>query len=186
MPARFWCLYSCEYGSPLKYRGPDGEDGEVEPVPPKEDEYDDFFKNNPIEHGDIVNFSRDDYRFTECYFYTNVEGQHKFTPNPDDSGSGYLTIPLEVTRHIPDFFKQYFHLIQEMPSVIVYATTKDLWIREQFKIPEKGPDTSHIVFNIIFDSDLIEGIYVDFGREGSRQGDDKGDNTRQCMQKSAK
>lgn len=52
--------------------------------------------------GDILRFS--EYRDIETYF---VGKNGELIPNPDNHGSGYLSIPFEITKYLEDALKKY-------------------------------------------------------------------------------
>lgn len=53
-------------------------------------------------YGDLIALS--DYRDTETYI---IGKEGKLIPNPDYSGSGYLSIPYEITKHLTDAVTKY-------------------------------------------------------------------------------
>lgn len=75
--------------------------------------------------GDIIAFS--EYRDTNTYL---VDSTKKLVPNPDYSGSGYLTIPLEISRLFPNAYEHYKNHItdQDTPSVALELLHNDGWI----------------------------------------------------------
>lgn len=50
--------------------------------------------------------------------------------NPDDSGSGYLTIPLEITQHLNNAFKFYKSVLldKNQPSIIMHIRPNDNYL----------------------------------------------------------
>ena len=58
--------------------------------------------DGPYEFGDIVRLS--EYRDTETFF---VGEKGELIGNPDNSGSGYLTVPFEITKHFDDAIKKF-------------------------------------------------------------------------------
>lgn len=65
-------------------------------------------KKKTLKYGDIVNFGED----RQSYSYIYVD--NSFIKNPDDSGAGYLTIPLSVSQHFPDAVKHYSKVIRKL------------------------------------------------------------------------
>jgi len=58
--------------------------------------------DGPYEFGDIVRLN--EYRDTGTFF---VGEKGELIENPDNSGSGYLTVPLEITKHFDDAIKKF-------------------------------------------------------------------------------
>lgn len=62
--------------------------------------------NHPeAKFGDVINFG--DYRWTFCYI---VGKDNVLIKNPDFSGAGYLSIPLEITQYLSDAVSKYSKL----------------------------------------------------------------------------
>ncbi|CAF1293283.1 unnamed protein product [Rotaria sp. Silwood1] len=66
-----------------------------------------------VQPGDIIAWS--DYRAANTYF---VDEQRHLLENHDTSGSGYLTIPLSITRLFPSALKHYASLLEKESYIV--------------------------------------------------------------------
>ncbi|XP_078663877.1 uncharacterized protein LOC144906991 [Branchiostoma floridae x Branchiostoma belcheri] len=79
--------------------------------------------------GDVLSWS--DYRDTHTYI---VGKDGALIPNPDYSGSGYLTIPLEITQHMTDARRRY----EGVDVLFMDLRHDDQFIQENFgDLPEE-------------------------------------------------
>ncbi|CAF3553808.1 unnamed protein product [Rotaria socialis] len=85
-----------------------------------------------VKPGDILSWS--DYRSSNTYFVT---GQHRLRKNRDTSGSGYLTIPLSITRLFPSALTHYGPLLEAEPDLvaIIELSPTDGIFAERFGSP---------------------------------------------------
>ncbi|CAF0846011.1 unnamed protein product [Didymodactylos carnosus] len=68
-----------------------------------------------VHYGDVISWSYD--RPTETYFVTK---DGKFLKNPDLSGSGYLTIPLSITRDLTtNTLETYKNVIEQLTELVI-------------------------------------------------------------------
>jgi len=72
-------------------------------------------KSIRLQHGDVVNFSGD--RFMEAFIVMENGSGMRLVDNPDYGGSGYLSIPPEVTKTMDDAVKYYRPLAKKVNSV---------------------------------------------------------------------
>lgn len=72
--------------------------------------------NIRLKHGDIINFGEDRQKYTYIYNAPLPSSDPDFIKNPDASGSGYLTIPLSITKTIKtkDTLKYYSKVIKKL------------------------------------------------------------------------
>ncbi|CAF2260230.1 unnamed protein product [Rotaria magnacalcarata] len=66
-----------------------------------------------VKPGDMLSWS--DYRSSNTYFVT---GQRRLRKNRDTSGSGYLTIPLSITRLFPSALTHYGPFLEAEPDLV--------------------------------------------------------------------
>ncbi|CAF3807508.1 unnamed protein product [Rotaria sordida] len=66
-----------------------------------------------VQPGDVIAWS--DYRADKTYF---VDEQRHLLKNQDTSGSGYLTIPLSITRLFPSALKHYASLLGSQSNLV--------------------------------------------------------------------
>ena len=83
--------------------------------------------------GDIVNFG--DYRQIGCYFVGGTSEHRVMVKNPDNSGSGYLTIPLVMSKKFSNVLSHYSDVIRELDNQItdVEISNEDVIIKKLFK-----------------------------------------------------
>ncbi|CAF2895616.1 unnamed protein product [Rotaria sp. Silwood2] len=85
-----------------------------------------------VNPGDILSWS--DYRSGNTYFIT---AQRRLRKNRDTSGSGYLTIPLSITRLFPSALTHYGSLLEAEPdlvAIIELSSTDGIFV-EKFGSP---------------------------------------------------
>ncbi len=88
----------------------------------------DIKKTVYLQHGDILNFSED--RFGQAKFVVvDGDGKRRLVDNPDYSGSGYLSVPKEVTSSLEDAVKYYRKIIGELD----YGSLQDIVLGSQDK-----------------------------------------------------
>ncbi|CAF1153031.1 unnamed protein product [Rotaria sordida] len=83
-----------------------------------------------VSFGDVLNWSKD--RPTEVYF---VLEDRTLLKNPDRSGSGYLTIPFNVTRNIRNALLKYQHVIERIGKnniSTIEMHPEDIFIKENW------------------------------------------------------
>ncbi|CAF1309711.1 unnamed protein product [Rotaria sordida] len=66
-----------------------------------------------VQPGDVIAWS--DYRADKTYF---VDEQRHLLKNQDTSGSGYLTVPLSITRLFPSALKHYASLLESQSNLV--------------------------------------------------------------------
>lgn len=111
-----------------------------------------------LAYGDIINFGEDRQKYS--YIYVGPDAGD-FIKNPDSSGSGYLTIPLAVTKNLPDSIKYYAKVIRKLGVELedIELGHDDATIQAIFKQP------SDILAKAIFAySPLEKMLYVEVGR----------------------
>jgi hypothetical protein len=86
-----------------------------------------------LRHGDIVNFS--DYRYVSAYFVRECTqprlGQTRdWVRNPDVSGSGYLTVPKEITYVMDDAIMEYSEIMNKLDDdfTAIYLAPEDVYL----------------------------------------------------------
>ncbi len=86
--------------------------------------------------GDIVNFG--DYRQSGCYFVGGSDEHRVMVKNPDNSGSGYLTIPMVISKKFPNVLSHYSNVITKLDNQItdVEIPNEDVMINKLFKESE--------------------------------------------------
>lgn len=87
-------------------------------------ELDDILNVSDCNFGDLIALS--DFRDTRTYI---IGKEGKIISNPDYSGSGYLTIPYEITRYLNDAVSKYYNVL---PSYI------DLRYNDKFLVKNFG------------------------------------------------
>lgn len=86
-----------------------------------------FPKNLKLKFGDIVSFSA--YRDTESY----IVGKNKVPiENPDFLGLGYLTIPIEITKHLKNAYKHYQQIIEQRPCITIQLYGNDIYLSKKY------------------------------------------------------
>ena len=113
--------------------------------------------NIPTKFGDIVSFSP--YRDTKTYI---VDINGNLIPNTDFSGSGYLTIPIEITKYMKNAIKYYKNILTNRDNANIYLRHDDLFIVKSYgtKLPSKWKPVAF--FSILKNNKLkLENIYID-------------------------
>lgn len=113
-------------------------------------------KNVKLAYGDIINFGED----RQKYAYIYAEGN--FIKNPDFSGAGYLTIPMAITRNLPDAVKYYSKVIRKIGVEFgeIELGRDDALIKAIFKQP------SDILVKAEFSyAPYQDSLYVGVGRQ---------------------
>lgn len=71
-----------------------------------------------LHHGDVVLF--DDDRAKHAFIVlVDMDGHKRFIKNPDNAGSGYLTIPIEITRQLPDATRYLARVIHDLGYLLM-------------------------------------------------------------------
>merc|ERR1712050_284709 len=101
-----------------------------------------YVLNHNLQHGDLVNF--DEYResATKIVYFDPSSTMYRFISNPDESGSGYLTIPKEILKDVTDFKSKYaevLNYIEDNYEVInFHVSPSDDFITKKFGFSPKG------------------------------------------------
>ena len=117
----------------------------------------------PTKFGDVVAFSP--YRDTKTYI---VDINGNLIPNPDFSGSGYLTIPLEVTKYMRNATKFYQNVLILRDNSNIYVRHDDLFIAKAYgsALPATWKPIVH--FNVLKNNKLkLENIYIESNGSGA-------------------
>ena len=110
-----------------------------------------------LKHGDVVSF--DEYRDVESQIAVcRDDGTITLIPNPDDSGSGYLTIPKEVLANVSNALDLYRVVINETDAGQTGSINLNLSPQDKFVVDRLG----HVPSDWSFDLVLIEGEMTDF------------------------
>ena len=79
-----------------------------------------------MNHGDVVVFETPNmYRHTTAFFVIDRDTR-SWIANPDDSHSGYLTIPKEVTKDMDDAMDDYRDILNTIDVTHVYIGESDI------------------------------------------------------------
>jgi len=115
------------------------------------------FLGKNLKHGDVVNF--DDDRALNSFIISIVDDKKRLIKNPDNSGSGYVTIPVEVTRTVPDALSYFSKVIQKLDIYLndIELSTTDATIRKLFKSP--SPILDHGEFSYLPSTNELSVMY---------------------------
>jgi hypothetical protein len=106
-----------------------------------------------LKSGDIVNFG--DYRYVNAWLF-GKDGL--LVGNPDLSGSGYLTIPLEITKEFDNAMAHYAKVIDAIgEDITMVLRPDDGWVVETFG--KAFPESYEVTY-----SGMDEGIYIKDGK----------------------
>jgi hypothetical protein len=114
-----------------------------------------------LKHGDVINF--DDFRALDSFIVFDDGQTKKFIRNKDKSGSGYISVPIKITRTLSDAIKYYSQIETDLISDIALSqddrTVKDIFktvndLSSQVEV-SYSPHTERI--NIVY-----KNIYKDF------------------------
>ena len=102
--------------------------------------------------GDAIRYSS--YRDTGTIF---LGWDGELIPNPDLSGSGYLTIPLKVTKHFKNAVKYYRRMLKQYGISIVLRGSDDWVVKKYGRRLPKG-------WRVIYypDEEIEDQIYIKF------------------------
>lgn len=128
------------------------------------DEIPGFPEDLDVIFGDIISFNN--YRDTATYF---VGKNNTLIKNPDFLGSGYLTVPIEVTTHFTNAYKHYEHIIKEIgPATSLVLGPNDKWLVKKYgKFPDGWIIT---IFPGVADLDSDEDAdYININFDNGRQ-----------------
>lgn len=91
-------------------------------------------KKISLQTGDIINLGQDRQKY--AYVFTSDGG---FIKNPDESGSGYLTVPLSITRSMKDAVGHYSGVIRKLGVEFgeIELGMNDAFIQKIFKGPSE-------------------------------------------------
>ena len=110
-----------------------------------------------LKHGDVLSF--DEYRDVESQIaVSRDDGSITLIPNPDDSGSGYLTIPKEVLANVSDALDLYRVVIKESDVGQTGSINFNLSPQDKFVVDRLGQVPSDWLFDLV----LITGEVTDF------------------------
>ena len=88
-----------------------------------------------INHGDLLTSPTLHHRASGFRFILYDESQEKFTViiNPDDSGSGYLTIPAAVLKNVTNAMEKYEEIFEneKFRYLNMHISSKDVFIKER-------------------------------------------------------
>ena len=119
------------------------------------DEVNAFVDKHSLNHGDVVRFGY--YRDTDTVIVCRAVGSARmhFVLNPDDSGAGYLTIPVEVLANVRNGPRKYADVITSgMPTMNFHLGSHDEFIAET--LGGQPPDGCQ--FDVLYVAGLIESI----------------------------
>jgi hypothetical protein len=111
-----------------------------------------------LKHGDVLSF--DEYRDVESQIAVlRDDGRITLIPNPDDSGSGYLTIPKEVLANaVSDALDLYRIVIKESDVGQNGSINFNLSPQDKFVVDRLG----HVPCDWLFDLTLLAGELAEF------------------------
>lgn len=123
-----------------------------------------------LKFGDIVKLDLFDDRHTFSYI---VSHDNKFIQNPDNSCSGYFTIPLEITEYLSDAIDYYSDLIDELKDEFydIELCISDIIIRNIFTKPSALLELAKFSYNLI-EKELIVSVaanYISFSLDVSQE-----------------
>ena len=126
-------------------------------IPTGEAEVQALVAKHDLKHGDVLPF--DEYRDVESQIAVlRDDGSITLIPNPDDSGSGYLTIPIEVLANVSDALDLYRVVIKESDVGQNGSINFNLSPQDKFVVDRLG----HVPSDWLFDLHLITGELADF------------------------
>ena len=102
-------------------------------------------KRVTLNHGDIVNFDIDN-RFVAAYFVREYHSNgilvRDWILNPDISGSGYLTVPKEITSCMNDAIGEYSSIMSQLDNqfTAIYLAPDDVYLE---RYPELRKISEH-------------------------------------------
>lgn len=107
-------------------------------------------KGITLKYGDIINFSEDRQKY--AYIYINDD----FLKNSDDSGSGYLSIPLSVSRNFTDAIKHYQKVIKQLGVEFgdIELHVADETIKKKFTTPSHLLEKARFYY-LPYDNSLV-------------------------------
>ena len=108
----------------------------------------------PLRHGDLI-ISSEAERFIPSYFVVrNTDSKATypwiFVNNPDTSGSGYLSIPLEVSEQVNDVMFLYDDILHSNDSESIKSIAigpQDILIQKTFTNPLKYPSLKYTIYD---------------------------------------
>ena len=110
-----------------------------------------------LKHGDIVSF--DDYRDIDSYFAVSQDdGTITLIRNPDDSCSGYLTVPKEVLASVNDALDLYRDVVSESEDVPARTINMTLSPHDKFVTDRFGHE---VPADFLFDVAINDGEVTD-------------------------
>lgn len=102
-------------------------------IPPPVDDVEHALRDeegNPVVliHGDVVNFNTD--RYKDAYFVLETYNGREWVRNPDLSGSGYLTVPNEITCDMEDAIAEYSDIMTKLDGdfTAIYLAGDDIYL----------------------------------------------------------
>jgi hypothetical protein len=104
--------------------------------------------------GDVVRM-KDDLRQLDSYIVTI---DNKLIKNPDNSGSGYLTIPIEITKHLADACSYYKNMIKTLDVEFgdIELSLDDTTVRKIFKEPSTILQNAYIFYSPYMDQIIVQ------------------------------
>lgn len=126
-------------------------------IPTNEAEVQALIAKHDLKHGDVLSFN--EYRDVESQIAVlRDNGSITLIPNPDDSGSGYLTIPIEVLANVSDALDLYRVVIKESDVGQTGSINFNLSPQDKFVVDHLG----HVPSDWLFDLQLIMGEVAEF------------------------